>query len=173
MKRVAVVGNAGSGKSVLAARLARSLGVAHIELDAIFHLADWQDLPEDDFRARVLTEIAADGWVVDGNYAAVRELVWDRADTVVWLDLPRHLVMRRVIWRTLSRMLLRRSLWNGNRERLRNLLSTDPEKSIILWSWIKHGEYRQRYAAAMVDSRWSYVRFVRITSTHAAEQLVT
>jgi adenylate kinase family enzyme len=172
VRRVAVVGNAGSGKSVLAARLARRLGVAHVELDAIFHLADWQDMPEDDFRARVLTEIAADSWVIDGNYAAVRELVWERADTVVWLDLPRHLVMRRVIWRTLSRMVLRRRLWHGNRERLRNLLSTDPQRSIILWSWTKHGEYRRRYAAAMVDIRWSHLHFVRITSAAAAEQLV-
>lgn len=168
-----VVGNAGAGKSVLAARLARRLRVAHIELDAIFHLADWQDLSENDFRTAVLTATAADGWVVDGNYAAVRDLVWERADTVVWLDLPRHLVMRRIAWRTLSRMVLRRRLWNGNRERLRNLLSTNPQTSIILWSWTRHAEYRRRYATAMADSRWSHLRFVRITSTGAAERLVS
>jgi adenylate kinase family enzyme len=172
LERVAVVGNSGSGKSVLAARLARCLGVAHIELDAMFHLADWQELPEEAFRAQVLSLVAAEGWVVDGNYAAVRELVWERADTVVWLDLPRHVVMRRVTWRTLSRMLLARRLWNGNRERVRHLFSTNPEQSIILWSWTKHAEYRQRYAAAMTDARWSHLRFVRIASTRAAERLV-
>lgn len=166
-----MVGNAGAGKTVLAARLARRLGVAHIELDAIFHLAGWQELPEDDFRARVSAATAADGWVVDGNYTAVRDIIWARADTVVWLDLPRRLVMRRVIGRTLSRIVLRRRLWNGNRERLRNLASLDPEQSIIRWSWVKHAEYRRRYAAAMADSRWSQLRFVRITSTRAAERL--
>ena len=168
-----MVGNAGSGKSFLAARLAQRLGVAHIELDAIFHLAGWRELPEADFQAQVMREVAADGWVVDGNYAAVRDLVWDRADTVVWLDLPRHLVMRRVTWRTISRMALRRRLWNGNRELLSNLLSANPERSIILWSWTRHGVYRRQYTAAMADPRWSHLRFIHLTSARAAERLVS
>ncbi len=172
MRRVAVVGNSGSGKSMLATRLARRLGVAHVELDSIFHLAGWRELSADDFRTAVLAATAAAGWVVDGNYSAVRDLVWDRADTVVWLDLPRPLVMRRITWRTLMRMITRRRLWNGNRESLRNLFSTDPERSIILWAWIKHAEYRARYADAMVDPRWSHLRFVRLTSARAAEQFL-
>jgi adenylate kinase family enzyme len=172
VRRVAVVGNSGAGKSMLAARLARRLGVLHVELDAIFHLPDWRELPEDDFRAAVLAATAGDGWVVDGNYRAVRDLVWSRADTVVWLDLPRALVMRRITWRTLSRMVTRRRLWNSNRERVRNLLSTNPERSIILWSWTKHAEYRRRYAADMSDPRWSQLTFVRLTSTRAIERFL-
>ena len=70
-------------------RAARArLGVSHIELDAIRHQPSWQELPDDEFRSRVAVLIDADGWVVDGNYGAVRDLVWSRADTVVWLDLP-------------------------------------------------------------------------------------
>ncbi|MGH7721558.1 MAG: adenylate kinase [Candidatus Dormibacteria bacterium] len=172
MKRVSVVGNSGSGKSALAARLARQLGVPHVELDSIFHLAGWEQRPEPEFRDLVLAAARADGWVIDGNYHAVRELVWERADTVVWLDLPRHIVMRRIIWRTLTRLLLRRRLWNGNRERLANLLSRDPEKSIIAWSWTRHREYAVRYAAAMADPRWAGLRFVRVQSPRAAGRLI-
>jgi adenylate kinase family enzyme len=172
VRRAAVVGNSGAGKSMLAARLARRLGVTHVELDAIFHLAGWRELQEDDFRSEVMGATATGGWVVDGNYIAVRDLVWSHADTVVWLDLPRRLVMHRITWRTVSRTVMRRPLWNGNRERLRNLLPTDPERSIILWSWVRHAEYRERYAAAMVDPRWSRLRFVRITSTRAVEQFL-
>ena len=102
----------------------------------------------------------------------MRELVWDRADTVVWLDLPRRVVMRRITWRTVSRTVTRRRLWNGNRERVRNLLSTDPERSVILWSWTRHAEYRRQYAAAMRDPRWSHLRFVRVSSTRAARRFV-
>jgi hypothetical protein len=72
-------------------QLAGSLGVPFVELDAIFHLPGWGELPRDDFRQRVSEALTADRWVVDGNYSAVQDLVWQRADTVVWLDPPRPL----------------------------------------------------------------------------------
>ena len=68
-------------------------------------------------RDRVTAAIAEDGWVVNGNYSVPRDLTWDRADTVVWLDLSRPAVMRQVVARSLRRMATRESLWNGNRER--------------------------------------------------------
>ena len=172
MWRVAVVGNSGSGKSTLARRLAGALGVPWIELDAIFHQPNWTELPVDEMRARVGQLVAGDGWVIDGNYAAVRDLVWLHADTVVWLDPPRRVVMRRIAWRTLSRAVLRRELWNGNREPLRNLTSLDPETSIIAWSWAKHGEYRRIYTSAMSDKAWAHLSFIRLPSTRAAHRLV-
>jgi adenylate kinase family enzyme len=162
--RVSVVGNSGSGKSTLARALAGRLGVPHIELDAIFHQPGWRPLPKDDLRARVDAATVTGGWVVDGNYSAVRDIVWGRADTVVWLDLPRRVVMRQVVWRTVRRMALRAELWNGNRERWRNLLTRDPERSIILWAWRRHSTYRDRYAAAATDPAWSHLTFVRIGS---------
>ncbi|MBJ7593721.1 MAG: adenylate kinase [Candidatus Dormibacteraeota bacterium] len=166
------MGNSGAGKSVLAAQLAQRLQVPHIELDAIFHLPDWRELPVDRFRAAVLQGTSADGWVVDGNYAAVRDSVWAKADTIVWLDPPRRVVMRRIIRRTFTRILLRRRLWNGNRESVKKLFSRDPERSIILWSWTKHADYRARYTAATADPRWSHVRFVRVRSASEAQALL-
>jgi adenylate kinase family enzyme len=94
VRRVSVVGNSGSGKSTVAAALAAALGVPHLELDGVFHQPGWEPLPADSFRAVVAAAVAGDGWVLDGNYSAVRDLVWARADTVVWLDLPRRTVMR-------------------------------------------------------------------------------
>ncbi len=172
MLRVSVVGNSGSGKSTLARALATGLGVPHIELDAIFHQPGWQPLPAVDFRARVDAATAAGGWVVDGNYSAVRDLVWARADTVVWLDLPRRTVMRQVIWRTLHRTALRADLWNGNRERWRNLFRRDPDQSIIVWAWQRHAVYQARYAAAATDPAWRHLTFVRIRSWKDAQRLL-
>jgi adenylate kinase family enzyme len=126
VKRVSVVGNSGSGKSTLARALATRLGVPHIELDALNHQSGWQRLPAVEFRERIDTATAAGGWVVDGNYSAVRDLVWARADTVAWLDPPRRTVMRQVVWRSVHRVAMRVELWNGNRERWRNLLTRDP-----------------------------------------------
>ena len=113
VRRVSVVGNSGSGKSTVAAHLSAHLGVPHVELDAIFHQPGWLPLPAGEFRHRVALAAEGEGWVIDGDYSVVRDIVWRRADTVVWLDLPRVLVMRRVVGRTLARILLRRELWKS------------------------------------------------------------
>ena len=84
--RVSVIGSSGAGKTTFGKRLAARLGVAFVELDSIFHQANWTPLPDDDFRAHVRAAVMDDGWVVDGNYGVVRPIVLERATTVVWLD---------------------------------------------------------------------------------------
>ena len=65
--------------------------------------------------------LAGEGWVVDGTYQRkLGTLVLDAADTVVWLDLPIHVWLRRLARRTIRRMARREELWNANRETLRN-----------------------------------------------------
>jgi adenylate kinase family enzyme len=172
VRRVSVVGNSGSGKSTLAKSLALVLGVPHVELDGVFHQPGWVPLPEDEFRRAVAAAVAGDGWVTDGNYSAVRPLVWARADTVVWLDLPRRTVMRQVVWRTARRAFTREELWNGNREPWSNLWSLKPEKSIIAWTATRHGLYRRRYAAAEQDLLWAGLRFARLRSQAEADRFV-
>ena len=76
VRRVSVVENSGSGKSTLAKSLGLVLGVPHLELDAVFHQPGWVPLPDDEFRRAVAADVAADGWVTDGNYSVVRPLVW-------------------------------------------------------------------------------------------------
>jgi adenylate kinase family enzyme len=169
---VAVVGNSGSGKSTLARRLATVLDVPFVELDLIFHLPGWQELPPEDFRAAVTERVGADAWVVDGNYNTVRELVWQHADTVVWLDLPRSVVMRQIITRTLRRVITGEQLWNGNREPFGNLWRLDPTKSIIRWAWTQHQKYGDRYSSAMTDPAWQHLRFVRLQSHREAEAML-
>ena len=110
---------------------------------------------------------------MDGNYSAVRPLVWARADTVVWLDLPRRTVMRQVVWRTLRRAVTRQELWNGNREPLRNFLTWVPEESIISWAWHNHGKYRDRYGAAAADPAYGHLTFIRLTSRGAITRFLS
>lgn len=172
MRRVSLVGTPGSGKTTVGRRLARSLDVPFIELDSIFHQAGWRDLPREEFRQRVTDALVPEGWVVDGNYQAVLDLVWDRADTVVWLDLPRPLIMRRVIKRSLRRSLTREVLWNGNREPLTNFYRLDPEKNVIRWAWVKHAGYSERYHAAMNDEANSHLRFVRLKTPREIETML-
>jgi len=169
MHRVSLVGVPGSGKTTVGRQLAASLGVPFVELDAIFHQPGWGELPRVDFRQRVRDALTADRWVVDGNYSAVQDLVWQRADTVVWLDLPRPLVMRRIILRTIRRAVTRECLWNGNREPLTNFYRLDPEKNVIRWAWVKYHQYVERYGAAMHDATYAHLSFVRLRSRHEVD----
>ena len=165
-------GTSGSGKSTLARELAGILKVPYLELDGVYHQPGWTPLPVEEFRARVADFAACDGWVTDGNYSVVQGLIWERADTVAWLDLPRHLVMRRLIWRTLRRMATRQELYNGNRERWQNLFSLDPEKSIIVWGWTTHAANRDRYLAAAQDPANAHLTFIRLTSPRAVRRFL-
>jgi adenylate kinase family enzyme len=145
VRRVAVIGGSCTGKTTLSRRLARALGVAHIELDALHHDAGWQEAPAEVLQVRVEAALAAapDGWVADGNYhGKLGTFVLERADTVVFLDLPFGLTLRRVLWRTGRRIISREELWNGNRESLRLALSRD---SIVWWVVRQHGSHRQKW----------------------------
>lgn len=144
MERISVVGCSGSGKTTAAARLAEHLDVPHIELEAVFHQPRWAPLPEEEFRGRLDEVLAGDRWVVDGNHSAVRDLVWSRAGTIAWIDLPRWRAMCQLIPRTVVRAVTRRELWNGNREPLTGMFRWDPDRSILHWSWTTHHRVRGR-----------------------------
>jgi adenylate kinase family enzyme len=134
MRRVSVVGVSGSGKTTLARTLADRLSTPLVELDGLMHQPGWQPRPDAEFIEEVERATSQPAWVVDGNYRQVIEgTVWQRADTVVWLDLPRLTVMRQLIARTVRRAVTREVLWNGNREPLSNFVSLNPEQSIIVW----------------------------------------
>jgi len=160
------VGTSGAGKSTLARVLAKRLAVPYVELDAFMHQPGWTPRPDAEFMDEVEKATSWPGWVVDGNYMrfVIEGPVWRRADTVVWLDLPRRTVMRQLIARTVRRAVTREVLWNGNREPLTNFVSLNPEDSIILWAWTKHDEFVQRYLDAMADPRWREMTFVRLRS---------
>ena len=143
--RLLVTGNAGSGKTTLAAGLASDLGVPHVELDGLYHGLGWTPADPDTFRTRVRLATAEPAWVIDGNYTSiVGQILRDRAGLVIALDLPRWRVMARITRRTLGRMITRAELWNGNQEEWRNLLTLDPETNIVLWAWTQHSKYHQR-----------------------------
>jgi adenylate kinase family enzyme len=171
VRRVSVVGNSGSGKSTLGRALAARLGVPFVELDSIHHLPGWEPIGAAEFRKAVGEIVDGDGWVIDGNYSAVRDLVWARADTVIWFDLPRRTVIRQVLWRTIRRGVTREELWNGNRERLSSLFRLDPQESLVRWAWTRHRVYRERYSRAAAERR--DLDFIRIGSRKDAARLLS
>src|SRR6185503_4382222 len=102
VKRVTIIASAsGSGKTTVGRRLAELLEVPYHELDAIHHQAGWRELEAQEFRRRVEPIVARDGWVIDGVYRGkLGDLALERADTVIWLDLPRRIWLPRLVRRT-------------------------------------------------------------------------
>jgi adenylate kinase family enzyme len=160
MRRINVVGTSCSGKTTLARELARRLHVPHVEFDALFWGANWTPVPTDQFRARLTSELEQDRWVADGGYAPVRDITWERADTIVWLDYPLRTVLGRWARRTITRIRSREEFWpgTGNRESVRKALRRD---GLIWWILGTHRRRRRSFAAAMRtrdDLRWIRLR---------------
>ena len=124
MRRVSVVGTTGAGKTTFAKELARRLDCPHVELDALHWEPGWVEVPDEVMRGRVETACTGEAWVVDGNYKCVRDLVWCRADTVVWLDFGLPVVLWRSVSRTVRRVFRNEPCCNGNRETLRKVFSS-------------------------------------------------
>ena len=170
MQRISVVGNSGSGKTTVAKAIATAIGVPLLELDGVFHQPDWEPLDTEEFRRIVSDFTAAEAWVVDGNYSGVRDIAWGRADTVVWVDPPRHRLMRQLVPRTLRRMATGTELWNGNRERWRYLFTR--EESIIRYAWTNHRRIRTDYESAQADPANAHLTFVRLRTAEETEALL-
>jgi adenylate kinase family enzyme len=144
--RVLVAGGSGSGKTTLASRIQTVLGVEHVEIDALFHGPGWAPRPT--FVADVEAFTARPEWVTEWQYTPVRPLLAERADLVVWLDLPRSQVMRQVTGRTLRRWARREELWNGNREPGPWRIFVEPEY-VVRWAWTSHPRVEQRISALL------------------------
>ena len=171
MRRVVVFGTTGSGKSTVADRLAERTGLHVVELDALFWGRDWQPAPVELFRHRVERETVGDGWIVVGNYGQVRDLVWQPADTLIWLDLPLPLVMWRLLRRTIRRIATQEELWGtGNRESLRSAFFS--RDSILLWALKTHRRNRKRFALEC-EFLAREKQVVRLRSTREVERFVS
>lgn len=147
-RRVLVAGVSGSGKSTLSRHIAKILDLPCTEIDGLFHGPDWTKRPE--FETDVEAFTSHESWVTEWQYSSVRELLAERADTVVWLDLPYPLVLSRVVRRTLRRRLRHEELWNGNQEPPLRTFFTDPEH-IVRWSISTRNLYRKRIPALAAD----------------------
>jgi adenylate kinase family enzyme len=167
-QRIAVIGTTGSGKTTLAAQLALRLGVSHIELDALHWEPHWAEAPLDVFRARVTQALSLDTWVVDGNYSKVRDMVWGRADTVVWLDYSLPVMLGRLTKRTLYRIVTREELWNGNRESLRGTFFS--RDSILLWALKTYRRRRREYPLLFAQPEYCHLTVIRLPSSHVTNR---
>ena len=132
-KRIVVIGTTSSGKSTLAEQLAKRFDVKFIDLDALHWEPDWQEAPLELFRERVRTATQAPAWVVAGNYHVVRDLVWQKAEAVIWLDYSLPRIFWQLTRRTFNRWWTQELLWGTNLEPLLVHFKLWSQESLFHW----------------------------------------
>jgi len=167
MKRILVAGSTGAGKTTLARALSAELAIPFHEMDALAIIGpDWQDNPT--LHQDVSRISGTDAWIIDSlGYPDVRDLLWSRADGIVWLDYSRPVVMRRVLRRSAARTLLRRRVFGGNVETARSWFSADHP---AWWAWAQHAGRRADIARRCADPGFAPLDVVRLASPRAARK---
>lgn len=168
LTRTVVVGTSSAGKTTLARRLAEELNAPHIELDALYWLPGWQGRDKDEFRRLVAERIAAERWVIDGNYIAVRDDVWRRATALVWLDYSLRVVFARALRRTVRRAVTREDLFSGNRESLwKGFCTWD---GIPWWVLRTHCRRRREFPFLLARPEYGHLQVMTLRSPAEAER---
>lgn len=159
-RRVIVAGVSGVGKTTLAGRISDILDIPHTEIDGLFHGENWT--PRESFLSDVRALVAGEAWVTEWQYSLARPLLAERADLLIWLDLPfLRVALPRVIRRTVRRRRRRQELWNGNVEPPLVTFFTNPEH-IVRWAWSTRHTYRERVPRA--DAEHENLVVVRLRS---------
>lgn len=162
MKRIMIVGTAGSGKTSLAKSLSQKLLLPHYELDSFYWLPNWQIRPHNEFKKLVQETIAKDKWIICGDNTELRAITWAKTDTVIWLDYS----FCRCFWQALKRSLINiikhRPCCNGNYESFSRLLFS--KNSILLWVIKGYRKKKKRYPLLIKDPAYKYITFIHLRS---------
>ena len=116
-RRIVVVGANGAGKTWFANRLSAALGCDVTHNDALALTTQWAHREKADIRLARDAIAAREAWIIEGGPSTLSGVVLDRAQVTVWLDMPRWVRVRRVLWRSVVFMGRQRPEHpTGNRE---------------------------------------------------------
>lgn len=128
MQKVLVIGSCGSGKSAFSRRLAEIIQLPLIHLDSHYWRPGWIEPTKDVWREQVVELLKGERWIIDGNYSGTMDMRLAACDTVLFLDLPRHVCT----WRVLKRAARYRGRTRPD------LAEGCPEKidlAFLKWTW--------------------------------------
>lgn len=166
MKRIAVIGSPGTGKSTFATRLGEVSGLPVFHLDKEFWLPGWTEPDKTEFRARVAEICDMPEWIIDGNYSSTYHLRLPAADTIILLEASRWICM----WRAVKRVLqsygrTRPDMAEGCPERF------DLEFMRYIWTFPeRNGEKIEK---ALAEAEQGDKQVLRVSGDREREELLT
>jgi adenylate kinase family enzyme len=146
MERVLVIGSPGGGKTTLSRELGELLDLPVYHLDKLFWKPGWALSDDASFRAAQRNLISEPKWIIDGNYDRTLDVRLPHADTVIHLDFPRHICLRRILKRI-------RSNWHKTRS---DMAPGCPERldiSFLRFVWRFHRDHRPRILGLLEQYR--------------------
>ena len=153
----------------MAGRLAQRLHVPHIELDALHWKSNWEHRMDEELRQLVDVATQASAWVVDGNYSVTRDIIWLRAQAVVWLDYPFWTVFWQLWWRIWRRWWTRELLWGNNRESLLVHFKLWSDDSLIKWLFKTYRRRKVQYPLLFASPEYSHLKIIQLATPGEAE----
>jgi adenylate kinase family enzyme len=148
----------------MAEELARRYGLRYIELDALNWQPNWQPAERGELRRRLTEELNMEAWVVAGNYNFLRDLVWPKAEVVIWLDYGLPLIFWRLLVRTLRRSISKEVLWNGNRENLWTHLKLWSDDSLFKWLFKTYWRHKRETPGLLSRPEHAHLKLIHLRS---------
>ena len=169
-QRVVVIGSSCAGKSTFTRALSAATGGDRIELDELYWSEGWRPKPEPEFLRLVDAATTGTRWVAAGNYSPAREILWNRATVIVWLDLSLPRVLLRGLRRSLRRIVCRDPLFHGNRETLRRTFLS--RESILWWIVTTFHRRRREFAELRMTGGFHHVTWLHARTPREAQGIL-
>ncbi len=169
-KRVVVVGVTSSGKSTLAEKIARRFDLNYIELDALNWEPNWQAAPLEVFRARVEKATRSEKWIAAGNYHVVRDLLWPKAEAVIWLDYSLGRVLWQLTRRSLTRWRTQELLWGTNYEPIWTHFRLWSKDSLYNWLFQTYWKRKREYPMLFSQPEHQHLKLIRFRNPRETEE---
>jgi adenylate kinase family enzyme len=169
-QRMVVIGTTGSGKSTLAETISRQFHIPHIELDAVHWEPNWKEAPRDKTRKYIETATRGPAWVTDGNYSFLRDIIWPRAEVLIWLDYPLWTIFWQLTRRTFTRWWRRELLWGTNRENLLIHFKLWSEESLYHWLFKTYWRRKREYPILLAQEEYLHLKVIHLKSPREAKE---
>jgi len=167
MKRVAIIGCGGAGKSTLAVELGQRLELPVVHLDQHYWRPHWSAMPKDEWVTTHAALCERPEWIIDGNYKSTMSQRFDACDTIIFLDFP--------AWRCLGRVLKRSWIHrHGSRPDIAEDCIERLDTEFLRWIWNFRRDVRPQVLARLAEVEGQKAVFILSSPTavrHFLEQL--